>query len=104
MITLESILKRNNSNILLFCTKNRLTSYDSLLKYCEQRNFIPCTEKEYEEVIKKNEPKKKPSRKNSKTQNKRKPRNSNKGKSSAPKISKSVNKGKDWRMDKLLCY
>lgn len=94
MIELSRILKRNNSNIQIFCKKNKLTSYDTLLEYCEQRNFIPCTKKEFEAAIKKDEPKKS-SRKNSKAQGDRKPRTSSKRKSNSPKLSKSSDKRKD---------
>ena len=46
----------------MFITKNRLTTYQDLLEYCESRKFIPCTEEEYNEVVDKevvqDEPKK----------------------------------------------
>jgi dsDNA-binding SOS-regulon protein len=52
-IKLEYILKRNKSNLKIFIQKNKLTTYDKLLEYCDSRKFIPCTENEYEEVVKK---------------------------------------------------
>ena len=52
-VSLDYILKRNKSNLLKFIKKNRLTSYQLLLEYCEQRKFIPCEKSEYEEAYKK---------------------------------------------------
>ena len=52
-IKLEYILKRNNSNLQTFVKKNKLTSYALLLEYCETRKFLPCTEEEYDGVVKK---------------------------------------------------
>ena len=52
-IKLEYILKRNRSNLQKFIKKNKLTTYQGLLEYCESRKFIPCTECEYNEIVKK---------------------------------------------------
>ena len=52
-IKLEYILKRNKSNLETFVKKNKLTSYQRLLEYCESRRFIPCSEEEYDKVAQK---------------------------------------------------
>ena len=52
-IKLEYILNRNKSNLEFFIDKNELTTYDKLLKYCEMRKFVPCTEEEYDKVVNK---------------------------------------------------
>ena len=96
-VSLEKILKRNKSNLLTFIAKNKLTSYDSLVEYCKMRGFIPCEESEYKAVLpkeKKNEVKK-PSRKNSSTQKKRKPRNSNKTEQTSQRVLGSNDDGKN---------
>ena len=46
-IKLSDILKRNKSNLSIFITKNKLTSYQHLLDYCQRRNFIACSIEEY---------------------------------------------------------
>ncbi len=78
-IKLEYILKRNKSNLKIFIKKNKLTTYQELLEYCDSRKFIPCTEEEYnkvthEEVVQ--DGRKETGRKASKTQKKRKTRSS----------------------------
>tara|TARA_B100000287_G_C20477196_1_gene719654 strand:- start:564 stop:815 length:252 start_codon:yes stop_codon:yes gene_type:complete len=75
-IKLSYMLARNKSDLKTFIEKNKLTSYDDLLKYCEMRKFIPCSKKEYDEVNKEVEPKneRKVSRKASKAQEPKKRR------------------------------
>ena len=95
-IQLNVVLKRNKSNIKTFILKNKLTSYLTLVEYCKGRNFIPCTEEEYNNAIPKtpiNE--KKNERKNSNTQKKRKVRPSNKRKQSTQRILESDDNGKN---------
>ena len=92
---LNTILKRNKSNLKQFILKNKLTSYLSLVEYCKQRSFIPCTEEEYNEVTTKE---KKDDRQNSNTQKKRKPRSSSKRKQSTQRLLESDDNGKNWRM------
>lgn len=95
-IKLEYILKRNKSNLKIFIKKNKLTTYQKLLEYCESRKFIPCAESEYDEVVKKdldqNETKK-VSRKTSKTQEPKKRRYRRKKQQDTPKLSNSPDKG-----------
>ena len=95
-IKLEYILKRNKSNLKIFIDKNKLTTYQKLLEYCEMRRFIPCTESEYDNVVKKgsvqNE-RKKVSRKASKTQEPKKRRYRRKKQQDTPKLSNSSDKG-----------
>ena len=77
-IKLDYVLKRNKSTLMTFIIKNKLTSYEILLKYCNSRKFIPCTEEEYNEATKKEpvlDERKKVSRKASKTQEPKKRRN-----------------------------
>jgi len=50
-IKLDYILRRNKSNLKIFISKNRLTSYEQLLEYCNTRKFIPCTEADYNLVV-----------------------------------------------------
>ena len=52
-IKLEYILRRNKSNLAKFIQKNKLTTYQRLIEYCDSRKFIPCTEEEFNEVAKK---------------------------------------------------
>ena len=52
-ISLAHVLKRNKSNLKTFIEKNKLTTYERLLEYCESRRFIPCTEEEYNKVVEK---------------------------------------------------
>ena len=93
MIKLNYILRRNRINIKKFCNKNKLTSYELLLEYCKERQFIPCTEEEYNEAnglkITNEE---KVERKTGKTQ-KRKTRSRSKSKQSSSKLSKSNDDG-----------
>jgi len=96
-IKLDYILGRNKSNLKTFIAKNKLTSYEQLLEYCEMRRFIPCTEDEYilvAEVKPTLEPKNetKVSRKVSKTSKPRKRRNSSKKQQPAPKLPNSSDK------------
>ena len=93
MLELNYILRRNKSNIKKFCDKNRLTSYDLLLEYCGIRQFIPCTEEEYNEAngLKINH-EEKVERKTRKTQ-KRKTRARSKGKQAASKLPKGDDNG-----------
>lgn len=95
-IKLEYILRRNKSNLKLFIQKNKLTTYQRLIEYCDSRKFIPCTEEEYKEAIKKettqNE-RKKVSGKTGKTQEPKKRRNRRKKQQATPKLSDSSNDG-----------
>ena len=95
-IHLSVVLKRNKSDIKKFILKNKLTSYLALVEYCQRRNFIPCTEEEYNNAIsQKSTNKKKNDRKNSNTQKKRKPRSSSKRKQSTQRILESDDNGKN---------
>ena len=51
-VELEYILRRNKSNLKSFIIKNKLTSYQLLLEYCERRKFTPCNLSEYEKAYK----------------------------------------------------
>ena len=89
-------MKRNKSNLENFIQKNKLTTYTRLLEYCESRRFIPCTEEEYNEVVKKRVPKngrKKASRKVSKAQEPKKRRYRRKKQQDTPKLPDSPNDG-----------
>ena len=91
-VQLNVVLKRNKSNLKQFILKNKLTSYPSLVEYCERRSFIPCSEEEYNEVAVKE---KKDDRKNSNTQKKRKSRTSGKSKQSTQSLLESDDNGKN---------
>lgn len=91
-VQLNVVLKRNKSNLKQFILKNKLTSYSSLVEYCERRSFIPCSEEEYNEVTVKE---KKDDRKNSNTQKKRKSRTSGKSKQSTQSLLESDDNGKN---------
>ena len=95
-IKLDYILKRNRSNINIFITKNKLTSYLSLVEYCKSRRFIPCTEEEYNEAVKgdavQNESRKKATRSTSKTQEPKKRRYRRKKQQDSSKLSDSTDK------------
>ncbi len=95
-IKLEYILKRNKSNLKVFIQKNKLTSYQRLLEYCESRRFIPCSEEEYNQVVKK-EPvqneRKKVSGKAGKTQEPKKRRYRRKKQQDTSKLPDSSDKG-----------
>ena len=94
-IKLEYVLRRNKSDLRTFIKKNKLTSYLVLLEYCLTRRFIPCTEEDYNQIVKvkleiKNEPA--VDREVSKTQKPKKRRNSRKKKSDTPKLSNRIDK------------
>ena len=95
-IDLHYILRRNKSNLKIFIQKNRLTTYAKLLEYCDSRKFIPCTEEEYNEVVKK-EPvqdgTKKVSGKASKAQEPKKRRYRRKKQQDTPKLPDSPDNG-----------
>tara|TARA_B100001093_G_scaffold520343_1_gene614876 strand:- start:5632 stop:5928 length:297 start_codon:yes stop_codon:yes gene_type:complete len=94
-IKLEYILKRNKSNLKTFIQKNRLTSYQRLLEYCESRKFIPCAEEEYNKVVKEpvqNE-RKKVSGKASQAQEPKKRRYRRKKQQDTPKLPDSSDDG-----------
>ena len=95
-INLKYILKRNKSNLKTFIQKNKLTSYQGLLEYCESRRFIPCTEEEYSKVVEK-EPvqdgRKEVSRKASKTQEPKKRRYRRKKQQDTSKLPDSTDNG-----------
>jgi len=95
-INLEYILKRNKSNLKIFIAKNRLTTYQGLLEYCESRKFIPCTVEVYNEAVKKelgqNE-RKKVSGKTGKTQEPKKRRYRRKKQQDTSKLPDSSDKG-----------
>ena len=94
-IKLEYILKRNKSNLKLFIQKNKLTSYQRLLEYCESRKFIPCSEEEYNEIEKKepvHDERKTVSRTVSKTQEPKKRRYRRKKQQDTSKLSDSSDK------------
>ena len=95
-IKLDYIIKRNKSSLKMFITKNRLTTYQDLLEYCESRKFIPCTEEEYNEVIDKEtvrDERKKVSGKASKAQEPKKRRYRRKKQQSTSKLSNSSDDG-----------
>ena len=95
-IKLEYILKRNKSNLETFVKKNKLTTYQKLLEYCDSRKFIPCSEEEYNEVTKK-EPvqdgTKEVSGKASKTQEPKKRRYRRKKQQDTSKLPDSIDNG-----------
>ena len=95
-IKLEFILKRNKSNLSTFIQKNKLTTFQNLLEYCESRRFIPCTEEEYKaaasrEIVQDEQKKVKASGKTSKTQKPKKRRYSRKKQQSTPELPDSAN-------------
>ena len=95
-IKLEYVLRRNKSSLDIFIKKNRLTSYQRLLEYCDSRNFIPCTEEEYNEEVKKEQSqngRKEVSGKASKAQEPKKRRYRRKKQQDTPKLSDSSNNG-----------
>ena len=95
-IKLEYILKRNKSNLETFIQKNKLTTYRSLLEYCDSRRFIPCTEEEYNQAVEK-EPvqdgRRKVGGKVSKAQEPKKRRYRRKKQQDTPKLPDSSDKG-----------
>ena len=95
-IKLEYILRRNKSNLEIFIKKNKLTTYQKLLEYCDSRKFIPCTEEEYSKVIQK-EPvqdgRRKVSRKASKAQEPKKRRYRRKKQQDTSKLPDSTDNG-----------
>ena len=95
MVKLNYILERNNSNITVFCLKNKLTSYKLLLEYCEKRKFIPCTEEDYIIATGKEKNEEKLERKASKPQKKRKTRSSSKSKRNTRRVLGSDDNGKN---------
>ena len=46
-ISLNFVLNRNKTSLSHFIKKNKLTTYDLLLEYCQRRKFVPCSEEEY---------------------------------------------------------
>ena len=95
-IRLDYIIKRNKSSLKAFEQKNKLTTYHDLLKYCESRKFIPCTEEEYNEVVDKEavqDERKKVSGKASKAQEPKKRRYRRKKQQSTSKLSDSSDNG-----------
>ena len=94
-INLNHILRRNKSNLEIFISKNKLTSYLHLVEYCQTRKFIPCTEEEYNVVAKKEvvpDEREKASRSASKTQEPKKRRYRRKKQQGTSKLSNSTNK------------
>ena len=94
-IKLDYVLRRNKSSLKIFIEKNKLTSYHRLVEYCQTRKFIPCTEEEYNTVVKKevvqNE-RKKVSGSVSKAQEPKKRRYRRKKQQDAPKLPDSTDK------------
>ena len=94
-IKLDYIIKRNKSSLKKFVQKNKLTTYQILLEYCDSRKFIPCTEEEYNKVedkeVVQDEPKK-VSRKAGKTPAPKKRRNRRKKQQDTPKLPNSSDK------------
>ena len=93
-IKLDYILKRNKSNLEFFVRKNKLTTYQFLLEYCESRKFIPCTEEEYNKVASKEavqDDQEKTSRKAGKAPPPKKRRNRRKKQQDASKLPDSTN-------------
>ena len=98
-IKLEYILRRNKTNLKVFIDKNKLTSYERLIEYCEYRGFIPCDLQEYnkaanhkDDKLEETKDERKVRRQTSKTQKTKKTRNSRKKQPSAPKLSDSTDK------------
>jgi hypothetical protein len=50
-IKLEHILKRNKITLKEFLEKNYINSYAKLCSYCEERNFIACNQKDFDDVL-----------------------------------------------------
>jgi len=93
-IKLDYIIKRNKSSLEKFVQKNKLTTYQILLEYCDSRKFIPCTEEEYNEAIGKEEVQdepKKVSRKTGKAQEPKKRRYRRKKQQDTSKLPDSSN-------------
>ena len=94
-IELNYVLRRNKSSLKIFIEKNKLTSYQRLVEYCQTRKFIPCTEEEYNVSVKKevvqNE-RKKVSGSVSKTQEPKKRRYRRKKQQDSSKLSDSTDK------------
>ena len=96
-ISLDIVLKKNKSNLKTFIKKNKLTSYSSLVEYCQGRNFVPCSEEDFKKELdvkeKANVNKKKSSRSASKTQEPKKRRYRRKKQQDTSKLSDSSDKG-----------
>jgi len=96
-ISLDTMLKKNKIDLKIFIEKNKLTSYTSLVEYCQGRNFVPCSEEKYKKELdikeKVNVSKKKSSRAASKTQEPKKRRNRRKKQQDPSKLSDGSNKG-----------
>ena len=94
-IELNYILKRNKSDLAVFIKKNKLTSYVNLVEYCNSRNFIPCSEEEYDKIALKDTSKnerRKSTRAASKTQAPKKRRYRRKKQQDTSKLSDSSDK------------
>ena len=50
-IKLEYILKRNKITLKQFLEKNHINSYEKLCIYCEERRFIVCDKKEFDDIL-----------------------------------------------------
>ena len=92
-IKLEYILRRNKTNLKTFINKNKLTSYQKLIEYCDYRGFIPCDEQSFAEVTAEPEEsnvKQKVRRQTSKAQKPKKTRNRRKKQPSPSKLPDST--------------
>ncbi len=96
-ISLNIILKKNKMCLEDFIKKNKLTSYISLVEYCQGRSFVPCSEEDFKKALgikeKVNVIKKKPSRTTSKTQEPKKRRNRRKKQQDTPKLPDGSDNG-----------
>jgi hypothetical protein len=95
-VKLETLLQRNKINLKSFIAKNKITSYEDIIIFCEKRNYLPCTLDEYnlaspkEEKVENVKKKKKPaSRRSNSTQAKKQSRNTNKKVKSPQKLPDS---------------
>ena len=50
-IDLTFFMNKNRINLKKFCEINNLTSYESLVAYCSEKNFVCVEEKFYSEVF-----------------------------------------------------
>ena len=50
-IDLKHILKRNKTTLENFLKKNDIKSYEQLIEYCENKNFIPSSLEEFSKIV-----------------------------------------------------
>ena len=50
-IDLNHILKRNKITLENFLKKNNIKSYEQLVEYCENKNFIPASLEDFTKIV-----------------------------------------------------